>query len=481
MVFCIFLLVLTTSISISKQFPIPEKQPSNFVQSQKRSASATNLTSFSNYMQWFMSRGKIEFYLLAYGFLVILAALCYYSWRKWNNRTVLRQRKRAPSNKYIKMKPMSSKNRRKLHKQELLSRLLNNSLEFDPEFEIDTKNLTIGEELGGGNFGIVHKAKLYCPNLKTKTNSFTVAVKRAKYSLDQTEKCIRQKMIFDELKVMCAIKRHPNVLILLGGATINPSDTMIISEFADNGTLLEFLRKFQNGDAFNDQLLYSDQQSGHKKKTDCYTTSIEINDSMEFLSTVDLVSFAYQIANGMKYLAEIPCVHRDLALRNVFLLGNKVIRIGDFGLTRKHENKGYYRIASPDIGLPFLWIAPESFENWKFTEKTDIWSFGVCMYELFTLGKTPYEDLKGMLVLDYLKSGGRLSEPEYCHPKIYEFMNLCWATDPLFRPNFKMCTEFFKEHLSNINIQAYNHLEEKLESECQYQDELINWIRTTET
>ena len=143
-------------------------------------------------MQWFISRGKIEFYLLSYGFLVILAALCYYSWRKWNNRTVLRQRNRweyienirnfshfrAPSNNYTKMKPMSSKNKRKLHKQELLSRLLNNSLEFDPEFEIDTKNLTIGEELGGGNFGIVHKAKLYCPNLKTKTNSFTVAVKR---------------------------------------------------------------------------------------------------------------------------------------------------------------------------------------------------------------------------------------------------------------------------------------------------------------
>ncbi|PIC29228.1 hypothetical protein B9Z55_020887 [Caenorhabditis nigoni] len=155
-------------------------------------------------------------------------------------------------------------------------------------------------------------------------------------------------------------------------------------------------------------------------------------------------------------------------------MGDGTIRIGDFGLTRRHENSGYYRIKSDDIRLPIFWIAPECFQTYKFTENTDVWSFGVCLFEIFSLGDTPYA---GVSDLSKFLKNDRLGEPKYSSKKIYEFMNLCWGTDPLFRPNFKMCSDFFKDQLKTLSKEGHQVLENKLDSILEKRCDTECWIR----
>lgn len=195
----------------------------------------------------------------------------------------------------------------------------------------------------------------------------------------------------------------------------------------------------------------------------------------DWFATVDLLSFAYQIANGMKHLASKSYVHRQLALRNVFIAKWNIIRIGDLGLARRHGNNEYYRIMNKEIPLPFHWMAPETFVLHKFTEKSDVWSYGICLWELFTLGKMPYEGV--MDVLKFLENGGRLVKPEYCHQEIYDFMLKCWDLNPDNRPTFAKCVQFFENHFEKHNIQILEYIQNLLELTSIYQDRLENWSR----
>ncbi|CAP25529.2 Protein CBG04906 [Caenorhabditis briggsae] len=452
------LLFLLIFIHISRYFSEGSPLPVTRSSALQRVVRAAREIKIPRNIQRIIDRNYFLVFFI-YGILVLMFAFGFLIWRRCGTRSPRTQRRtRARHNNYIKLRPT--------RKRELVSLLNADELGYDENYEVDPRHLEMGRKLGEGQYGFVNQARL--------KNRIDVAVKRARLSYDPEQ----QKMIIDEIKIMCAIKCHPNVLALVGAVTSkNSNGALIITEYAENGSLLDYLRKIKSQSIFSDLLVY---QGVPPQKTGTYRKGAGLSTNLNFISTADLISFVYQIANGMVYLASIPCVHRDLALRNVFLMGDGTIRIGDFGLTRRHENSDYYslkisfRINNGDIKLPVLWMAPECFHTHKFTEKTDIWSFGVSLFEIFTLGDKPYAGVSDVSV--FLKNN-RLEEPQYCNKKIYDFMNLCWVADPLFRPNFKMCADFFKEHLKILCDQDYTRLDDKLNLIFEKRWETECWIR----
>ncbi|EGT30859.1 hypothetical protein CAEBREN_21305 [Caenorhabditis brenneri] len=255
-------------------------------------------------------------------------------------------------------------------REDLIIRLLQLSIsyeDFKRDVEIDTNLLKMGASLGDGQFGWVQLG-----TLKKGENDLKVAVKRSKKPYDRYE----QEMFMAKLTVMCVIQKHPNILALVGGVK-RTSPNKIVMEYVDGGNLLDFLRESRKN--FKDSLVWETVE-GNKQKTDHYMNNgARLSIGQSSINTFDLISYAYQIANGMLQLAKIPCVHRDLAARNILIASDGTIRIADFGLARKYGSKEYYTPGNEDpdkTPKPWLWMAPEAFENNKFTEKSDVWSFG---------------------------------------------------------------------------------------------------------
>ncbi|CAO4381126.1 unnamed protein product [Caenorhabditis nigoni] len=455
-VFTMVLLVLLIFIlifSFSPVSPLPVTQSSNLQNTVKTGA------KFPSNLQELIDK---KYFLVSFifGVLVLLSVFAFLTWRgcgtkSRRNRRITRVRRNNHTEIDQELHPIKP-----TRKRELVSLLNDDELDYDRNYELDPRHLEIGEELGKGEYGFVNQARL--------KNRINVAVKRARLPHDSHQR----KMIIDEIKIMCAIKYHPNVLALVGAVTSeNPNGHMIVTEYAEHRCLLRFLRNIKEQSTFSDLLVY---EGTPPQKSGKYNKGPGLSNDLNFISTADLISFAYQIANGMVYLANIPCVHRDLALRNVVLMPDGTVRIADFGLTRRHENSGYYRIKSDDIKLPIFWLAPECFHTHKFTEKTDIWSFGISLFEIFTLGDKPYV---GVSDLSKFLENDRLGEPKYSSKKIYDFMNLCWGADPLFRPNFKMCSDFFKDQLKTLCREGYGRLDEKLNSILEKRCNTECWIR----
>ncbi|CAA93871.4 Protein kinase domain-containing protein [Caenorhabditis elegans] len=341
-------------------------------------------------------------------------------------------------------------------------------LPYNPAFEIQPNNLdTFNRKLGKGKFGIINKGLLTLRICKTnEVVQVNVAVKKMVDPTDEKQ----DKLIYDEIKLMCAIGKHPNVLAIVGAITKKEKVSgreynQAVSEFIEGGDLRSVLRNSPY--TFQDEITSRERTGGQNVDAEVFDT----------ISTSDLFSFAYQIANGMEYLASLPCVHRDLALRNVFVKKNKIIRIGDFGLARHNGDKDYYKVKySPETPLPIFWLAPECFDDGtSFTEMTDVWSYGVCLFELFSLGASPYlEEFQNFFdpiyyVVAFLESGKRLSSPKYCRSDIYNFMLECWNSDAKQRPRFTKCKEFFKNLIKRKN---FKNLETDLQTEEQLQCEL---------
>ncbi|KPJ06006.1 Tyrosine kinase receptor Cad96Ca [Papilio machaon] len=220
--------------------------------------------------------------------------------------------------------------------------------------------------------------------------------------------------------------------------------TLVIMEYVSLGKLQQFLRESRAGRH------YGNTHAGSL-----------------FLTSRDLTHFAFQVARGMDFLSCKGIIHRDLAARNVLITEERTCKVADFGLARDVAGTHVYERKS-DGRLPIRWMAPESLYDDIFSVKSDIWSFGVLLWEIVTLGSTPYPGLSAGDVMRKVRDGHRLEKPEHCRRELYNIMYYCWEAEPTSRPDFKevvamlerlLCTEMDYIELERFPDHSYYNVQ----------------------
>ncbi|XP_017897269.1 PREDICTED: fibroblast growth factor receptor 1 isoform X10 [Capra hircus] len=299
----------------------------------------------------------------------------------------------------------------------------------DPRWELPRDRLVLGKPLGEGCFGQVVLAEAIGLD-KDKPNRVTkVAVKMLK--ADATEKDLSD--LISEMEMMKMIGKHKNIINLLGACT-QDGPLYVIVEYASKGNLREYLQARRPPG-----LEYCYNPSHHPE---------------EQLSSKDLVSCAYQVARGMEYLASKKCIHRDLAARNVLVTEDNVMKIADFGLARDIHHIDYYK-KTTNGRLPVKWMAPEALFDRIYTHQSDVWSFGVLLWEIFTLGGSPYPGVPVEELFKLLKEGHRMDKPSNCTNELYMMMRDCWHAVPSQRPTFKQLVEDLDRIVALTSNQEY--------------------------
>ncbi|XP_065890002.1 ephrin type-B receptor 3-like isoform X2 [Dysidea avara] len=273
--------------------------------------------------------------------------------------------------------------------------------------EIPSHQLRLDEVIGGGEFGDVCRGIWYKPN----TKHLSVAIKTLKPGSPYKDRVD----FLTEASIMGQF-HHDNVITLHGVVT-KTQPVMIVMEYMENKSLDVYLRQ-------NDDLL----------------------------GPVRLVSMAKGVAAGMQYFGEIGFVHRDLAARNVLVSKDEMCKIADFGLSRETNDENAYDVKTGGK-IPIRWTAPEAIQYRKFTTSSDVWSYGVLLWEVMSYGQQPYWDWSNHKVLDEVEAGYRLELPKDCPQTVYEVMLDCWNLDHRLRPKFD---EIGKEldALLNNNFQS---------------------------
>ena len=272
--------------------------------------------------------------------------------------------------------------------------------------EIKRPAVRIVETLGAGNFGEVSKAIL------TETSNipgYIVAVKVLHMNNDDAQ--TTRSQLLAEASIMAQFDNN-NVARLVGVVTVG-DPLLVIIEYCEKGSLESYLEK-------TDPPLH---------------TKLQI--------TVDC-------AKGMAYLASLRFIHRDLASRNVLLGSDMTAKIGDFGMSRETQDKAYY--TSSGGPLPVRWTAPEALEQQKFSEKSDVWSFGILMYEIWTQAMLPYTGWNNEKVWVKVLDSYRLPHPLDCPEDIYGIMYACWLPGPDLRPSFSVLVDVISELLDDAPI-----------------------------
>ncbi|XP_018342502.1 PREDICTED: proto-oncogene tyrosine-protein kinase receptor Ret [Trachymyrmex septentrionalis] len=359
----------------------------------------------------------------------------------------------------------------------------------DPKWEFPRSLLKIEQVLGEGEFGRVLRAKAM--NIGGIPGPTTVAVKTLKEDACTSE-------LADLLSEYQLLKeaQHPNVIRLLGACTTPPgAPVYLIIEFAEFGSLRNYLRRSRHLESENripaPTSLLSTSPINISEESQCSDNALNYT-----ITPRDILSFAWQISKGMTYLADIKLVHRDLAARNVLLATGKVCKISDFGLTRDvYEDDAYLKRSKGRV--PVKWMAPESLADHVYTSKSDVWSFGVLLWELVTLGASPYPGVDVHNLYNLLKAGYRMEKPSNCSHQLYKLMVSCWHQEPGMRPSFKELTSHWERMLEDgveyldlnpriVHNQAYFASLQALDSASgsgsdQVDNETVNGILRTDT
>uniref|UniRef100_A0AAU0N4C4 Fibroblast growth factor receptor n=1 Tax=Gecarcinus lateralis TaxID=6769 RepID=A0AAU0N4C4_GECLA len=302
-------------------------------------------------------------------------------------------------------------------------------LPLDADWELPRSRLIMGESLGEGAFGKVMRAEVQGinrPDLAT-----TVAVKMLKEGHTDSE----LMDLVSEMEMMKMIGTHINIINLLGCCT-QDGPLYVVVEYAAHGNLRDYLRNNR-------------PSSGYERP---------IGQEVDTITQKDLVSFAFQVARGMEYLASKKCIHRDLAARNVLVSADRIMKIADFGLARDIHSQDYYRKTS-EGRLPVKWMAPEALFHRVYTSQSDVWAFGILLWEIMTLGGTPYPTVPSVEKLfQLLREGHRMEKPSNCSLEIYMIMRECWRYQPTQRPTFKELVEDFDRILTLSSTDDYLNL-----------------------
>uniref|UniRef100_A0A8C0H2C3 Tyrosine-protein kinase n=1 Tax=Chelonoidis abingdonii TaxID=106734 RepID=A0A8C0H2C3_CHEAB len=253
------------------------------------------------------------------------------------------------------------------------------------------QHLTLGDKIGEGEFGAV---------LQGEYMGQKVAVKNIKCD-------VTAQAFLAETAAMTKV-RHKNLVQLLG--VILHNGLYIVMEYMSKGNLVNFLR----------------------------------TRGRSVLQPKQLIQFALDISQGMDYLESKKLVHRDLAARNILISEENVAKVSDFGLA-KVDPKGV-----DATKLPVKWTAPEALKNNKFSTKSDVWSYGILLWELFSYGRAPYSKMTLKEVTEMVEKGYRMEAPEECPPSLYTLMKSCWETEPGKRPSFRKLTEKLQKELKHI-------------------------------
>lgn len=269
------------------------------------------------------------------------------------------------------------------------------------EWEIDRTDIVMRHRLGGGQYGDVYEALWKRYNL-------TVAVKTLK------EDTMALKDFLEEAAIMKEMK-HPNLVQLIGVCTREPP-FYIITEFMPHGNLLEYLR----------------------------------NSSREEITAVVLMHMATQIASAMSYLEARNFIHRDLAARNCLVGDSHLVKVADFGLARLMRDDTY--TAHAGAKFPIKWTAPEGLAYNKFSTKSDVWAFGILLWEIATYGMSPYPGVELTDVYHMLESGYRMECPPGCPSRVYELMRQCWQWETTDRPTFQEIHNTLENMFQNSSI-----------------------------
>uniref|UniRef100_A0A8D3AP02 Proto-oncogene tyrosine-protein kinase receptor Ret n=1 Tax=Scophthalmus maximus TaxID=52904 RepID=A0A8D3AP02_SCOMX len=304
----------------------------------------------------------------------------------------------------------------------------------DPKWEFPRKNLVLGKTLGEGEFGKVVKATAF--RLKGKAGYTTVAVKMLKENASHSE-------LRDLLSEFTLLKQvnHPHVIKMFGACS-QEGPLYLIVEYAKYGSLRNFLRESRKvGPSYMGR--DANRNSSYLENPDDRA-----------LTMGDLISFAWQISRGMQYLAEMKLVHRDLAARNVLVAEGRKMKISDFGLSRDvYEEDSYVKRSKGRI--PVKWMAIESLFDHIYTTQSDVWSFGVLLWEIVTLGGNPYPGIAPERLFNLLKTGYRMERPENCSEEMYNLMLRSWKQEAEKRPTF---SDISKE-LEKMMVKSRDYLD----------------------
>ncbi|XP_009275200.1 PREDICTED: cytoplasmic tyrosine-protein kinase BMX [Aptenodytes forsteri] len=258
-------------------------------------------------------------------------------------------------------------------------------------WELKREEIVLLRELGSGQFGVVHLGKW--------KGQYDVAIKMVK------EGAMSEDEFIEEAQTMMKLN-YPK-LVRLYGVCSKSYPIYLVTEYMPNGCLLSYLRS-------------------HGKE----------------LQPLQLLEICYDVCDAMAFLESCQFIHRDLAARNCLVDSNLTVKVSDFGMTRYVLDDLY--TSSPGTKFPVKWSAPEVLHYTKFSSKSDVWAFGILMWEVFTLGKQPYELYDNMQVIEKVSQGYRLYRPQLVSDIIYQIMYNCWHELPEKRPAFFQLLSFFE-------------------------------------
>ncbi|XP_054829766.1 insulin receptor-related protein [Eublepharis macularius] len=281
------------------------------------------------------------------------------------------------------------------------------------EWEVPREKIVVLRELGQGSFGMVYEG--IAKDIEQEGEETRVALKTVNELAS-----LRERIEFlNEASVMKAFRCHHVVRLL--GVVSQGQPALVIMELMTRGDLKSYLRSLR--------------------------PEAENNPGLPPPSLKDTIQMAGEIADGMAYLNAKKFVHRDLAARNCMVSEDFTVKIGDFGMTRDIYETDYYRKGGKGL-LPVRWMSPESLKDGIFNTHSDIWSFGVVLWEIATLAEQPYQGMSNEQVLRFVMDTGVLEKPENCPEKLHELMTWCWQQNPRLRPSFTQILERIKDDMS---------------------------------